>query len=499
MGNDGSLRRPLSERPRHELRSPRIRAGLIVVGAALAFVRLAPIANAQTFAALSCATCPTWTDVAFTYQVGGGSGVWELPNNEPASLSNDYINNIYHKRWMVGNSYVSRADVRFDAFVTETNFDFFTYNRVGFGGINLTGVIAAPFWTSSTFNGASLQATPLYMIFKTDYSVTRTGFSIGAARVCCTTPLNNDVSPLNENDRFYGVLLGNNDVVYMKYYPPADRDATVALWGTGPDIDLYVRCDALPTPTQWDYRGFSWNAQEFVHVPANQCPAGHPLYVAAHALNVSGPQVFNLAVHAHHPAHHIAGYIAKTTYNADLGTLNSWKGRLNDGARRFFGLTEGSIYPTTVEVRNNTGTGENIRINSGSGRANSGLCTGVINLYPGNDGRTVAHESGHFFGCLNDEYHDVSGGSQSHCGHSFMGNFYQSQMNNNFCYCNSWNGSVCAANEGDHNTDGNVVPNSIRPPAWNVFPTRPYINYPTATPDNYNYVNFDFNNLVGNF
>ena len=208
-----------------------------------------------------------------------------------------------------------KADVRFDAFVTEYIHDYFMYWRDGSQTFNITAAPAVPFWTNTGPGTLSLQAQPLSMLFVTDYSVTNTGFSIGRARVCCDSGQNNNTITMVENTRYYGMVLATNDVVYAKYYPPTNRDVTVALWGTGPDIDLYVRCGALPTPTQWDYRGFSSDAQEFVHIPANQCP-GTALYIAGHAFNINGAQTFNMAVHAHDPGHHIVGMMAKTTFNA---------------------------------------------------------------------------------------------------------------------------------------------------------------------------------------
>ena len=160
----------------------------------------------------------------------------------------------------------------------------------------------------------------------------------------------------------------------------------------------------------------------------------------------------------------------------------------------------------SVDVQNNTGSAA-ILISSGSGKAKvhytSYPCDGTayMDLYtPGNpalEPRVVAHENGHLFGCLYDEYNDVAG-TPSHCGHSIMGNFFASPNNQNLCYCDNWNGSVCAVNAGDHNRDGNATPNPIRPPAWNAITTAPYVNVPTQTPDNYNYENFYFNFLMAN-
>lgn len=48
----------------------------------------------------------------------------------------------------------------------------------------LTGVVSTPTWYDLTVS-QSLQATPMDMLFHTDYSVTHRGFAIGRARVCC--------------------------------------------------------------------------------------------------------------------------------------------------------------------------------------------------------------------------------------------------------------------------------------------------------------------------
>jgi hypothetical protein len=479
-----------------------IRTNLVAAGALLAAVCFSTTSSAQLFAPINC-SASTWTNVAFTYQVGGGSGVWELPT-DPANPSN-YINNLYSRRWIIGNQYIADVQIEFDGFSTEAGHDFFSYNRVGYGTISLSGTFSTPSWKTANVPGLSLQDSPLYTIFNSDSVNTSTGFSIAAAKVICGVQDNNVGGGLRENDRNCGILLGQNDTVYTSYHPWNNtNDITVALWPNAPgvnDIDLYVRCDALPTVTQYDYAGLSYDAQEFVHIPAGQCPYGHTLYIAVNAFDQSFAASFNLTVQNHDPGYHFAGVIARTEFNATAEEMGLWSDTLQKGARRFFGAAEGTFYMTNVDVRNNTGSGEAFQLNNYSDRADVDVCyiplgcDRRIHLFTDdiNAPLTVAHEMGHYFGILADEYDDDNG---SHCGHSIMGNYYESPMNNNFCYCGNWNEGTnhCDASRGDHSKDGDV--GSSEEPVWSVLVSAPYVNVPDATPDNYNYENFDFNGLV---
>ena len=82
------------------------------------------------------------------------------------------------------------------------------------------------------------------------------------------------------------MLLGTDDVVYFRVPDDMTAERSVAMWGdpsNNNDFDIYVRCNAPPTPTVWDYRGYSVGAQEFLHLPQYGCPVPPLFLLSAHA------------------------------------------------------------------------------------------------------------------------------------------------------------------------------------------------------------------------
>jgi hypothetical protein len=110
----------------------------------------------------------------------------------------------------------------------------------------------------------------------------------------------------------------------------------------------------------------------------------------------------------------------------------------------------------------------------------------VFQSYFGNPGG-MAHEFGHRWFCLGDEYVN---GSQWQCGHSIMANPFGDQ--HNFCNNNT------DFNRIEHPRDAQpgVTPTTL-PAAWTQAANAGAITGSlSGTPDNYNYAGFDFNGLA---
>jgi hypothetical protein len=438
---------------------------------------------------IQCALCPTLTEVPWTYRVGGGTGVFDLPSDPncgptPGNPCPHYINNLRNFTHVGANRFVERIDFRVDAFDSELCCDVLNLSRAGLARTSLRGTPALG-WYPLPADGTSLEAKPAFLEFATDLSVTRQGFNLGAVRVCCGTP-DNDPMILSQSMRFSGVLLGDRDTVYYRTFNlGASQHQTLVLNGApGTDFDLYLRCGALPTGTQFDFRGFSADSQEHLEIP-QFCAA---MFVAVNSFRGAGK--YDLYMAFHRPGSHhtmTAGF----DFAATAAQIGQFASTLQGAARRFFGATEGQHSIDRIDLFTNRDCGNcngaacDICFRNAPGTANSPVCrAGTINVFQSYFGSPagVAHEFGHRWFCLGDEYVN---GNQWQCGHSIMANPFGDQ--HNFCY------------DGDHPRD----PLPGAPPtglasAWRQASNARVISSEiSSTPDNYDFADFDFNGAVG--
>lgn len=339
--------------------------------------------------------------------------------------------------------------------------------------------------------------------FHTDYSVTKDGARINAARVCCqsTVPSGGSGSSyVRPYLRYQGALLGTNDVVYLYAdngqgeFPSCGNHKTLAVWSDTPgtDFDVYVRCNVRPTETQWDYIGYSVGSQEFVHIPGGECTCPGSWNIAVHSYSGSGQ--FNLVWAEHYPSQH-RNITAGTDFSASSSQMDVFENTLRGAARRFFGATEGTQMIARIDLCNNAscnncgGSKCNLCFHNQNGTANSPICgSSWVDVYQTYHGYPagIAHEWGHKYFCAEDEYEEGSG--LHYCGHSIMNS---SPYLNDFCY-------EYSASHSDHGKDRDPgISQTSLDAAWtqayNAGVT-PWI--PAETPDSYNYENFDFNDLA---
>lgn len=474
-------------------------------------------ALAATFSPVQCSPCPAWTSVNWTY-----NSTAELapdPNNGAS-----YNNNILHFRYFLASAYVSQVQFELSSFSTEQNSD--SLNLVQQGqttSVNLTGNLSPmPQWVQPA-TPSMLQAAPLQLRFTSDESGSFPGFYIDQARVCCasqpTTAL--PTRGMVNGERYTGVLLGANDVVYTwRNAGPAGTRLHLALWGpiTGSDFDLYARCNALPTPSAWDLRGYSSDTNEFVFGGTDQCVGGI-WYIAVHAY--SGVGQF-----------HVVGSDAKVSSdeavsgvipsirvgvnsNVAPSTLSSIQQTMVKALKYLYGATEGKIFFSACQLWNNAGAtcsncgGQpcDVCFVAGVGQSNAPLCSlsSAANITSGSgywqSHQGVAHELSHRYLCTQDEYVAKDGSKNCdkdglnecnwHCGHSIMANPFSGQ--NNFCLKADQTMTVDHPRDG---TSGFVPPNTASSWDWILVSSQRVTSIPAYTPDNFDYLGHDFNGAI---
>jgi hypothetical protein len=495
-------------------------------------VAVATAAPSSAFAIISFtpvapATCPAQTEVNWNYNVGNvGTGTWMVANDE-----NDpsvYANNLNYITEVTANELVNGIGFRFQSFGIEKNFDFF--NLYAFQGPNQnlvevseTDTLPANTWVDMhvpTAIGAPLNDVLLQ--FTTDYSNGGPGIAIDRARVCTDNPwrpLTYQGTNVGAGERYTGVLLGTNDVVRFTMPVGSTKSGdtctkahdTFALIGDtspGNDFDLYVRCGADPTPTQWDFRGFSSLPQEYIHATNVTCPCGSSWHVAVHSFNGSG--FFNFYNHKHYASEHRSNLTASVLCNAPSAQVNQYQSELTRGMRYFYGTNEGTrFWDNYTLTNNNLINNSDIWYYCSNGRPSSDLCgpgpgswlcsfeqCQVYMYQDWFDGATLTHEISHHVNCIAEEYADGDGAGTVQCGHSVMAS--QWFQNTNYCYCNNQPSgqNKCAYQAGDHGWD--PVPITLTHEqsgtAWiNLAPRSPISV--TSTPDNYDFNDFLFGNL----
>jgi hypothetical protein len=452
-----------------------------------------------------------------------------LPSNP--NIWNQYNNFMNNVTFISGNEYIESFGFHVNSFSMERNYDYLSVYanapQILTGGPSYGNNIAG-WYDFRADMGGSLPTTYMNLMFNSDYSVSDTGVFLDQAEVCTNNPgktLYNAEGPLVPYYRTSGVLLGTGDVAYFNVPVGSAKSGdtcssahdTFAMWGgpnggpNGVDFDLYVRCNAQPTNTQWDYRGFSSDPQEFIHATTDTCPCGSYWHVAVQSFRGAG--WFNLVNHKHYASEHRSeARVYAVTFHPPIpnAQLNAYATEMSRGVKHFFGANEGARYWDGVGLYQATNTlyqEINIYADVNNGRPNSDRCAsgswycflgGLCELYLYNnwfDGPTLSHELGHHLNCLDDEYDNPS--QDILCGHSIMAS--QFYTNSNYCWCTNQQGNMCASGYGDHGRDTTpLYMTSVQTgAAWSNLASRAPYQPITMTPDNYDYTQFDFDGLYG--
>ncbi|MBI4704720.1 MAG: hypothetical protein HY744_26760 [Deltaproteobacteria bacterium] len=469
-----------------------------------------PIGPSDPDCAGCCPLPPATREIAWHYYSN------ELPYYPNCGLACDdfpghacprYTNHLDHTRWATANAYVKQFGFYVNSFETEYCCDKLKYGEDGQPLQELKGTVS-PQWLSIGVSG-SLQATPAVFVFHTDYSWGYPGFYLGSARVQCQSSPATDPAYLRPFYRHTGVLLGWEDTVYFQTpgtSAAAAKHVTFQLWSPVPNanFDLYARCNALPTDSQYDFASTSSDSMEYIHTPAQQCIYGTWYLAVFQAGSIAGQ--FNLVRtdHWHHEHHTLR---AGTNFNASAGQLDTMKIGLENGMRDFFAATEGTVLIEHVDLWNSNDCSncngaqcdvcfEQVEDCDGSccpccGHA-SGLCASspvYIHQACWANGETLSHEWGHKYFCADDEYYNVSD-PKYQCGHSIMAKSNGDQ--NNMCWFHN-------DDFQDHKMDkGCGAADTGLPSAWDQANNADVTPWkPSETPDNYDYWSFDFDNHAG--
>lgn len=446
-----------------------------------------------------------------------------------------YSNTLNSSRRLLANKYVQRVRFNLNSFSTELNYDFLTLETSVGTSWSGSGSSVPTGWQSTYFWGPYLQRNPYLWRFRSDDSNTGTGFDITALDVRCDptgqSPSLVPVDPAAPYTRETGVLLGQNDVVYTYFPVNPGQTMYVSGWqhpnftssANWLDLDIFVKCGSVPT-SEYDaqYSSSSSDPREFITLPP-VCGSAN-WYVAVKSFAGSGQ--FNLVtgtIRSPNPAGMTVG-LEWTPSPAEKSQLDNW---LVLTSRRLLGMTEGQVLFGNWKYYGFAGGG------SGTGYANHcvnrcgaypcKVCIHAANdllanngvgaqVYPDDpladvhvsrdgfnsaDPRLLAHELGHGYLSLGDEYLGPDDGRntsppprvlQTLCGHSMM-SIHNGPSNN---LCTSWDHGFNRLFTSPH-------PSSVSPPmpaAWPTLHSLFGFDVPVGTPDNYNYADHDFGGAI---
>lgn len=486
----------------------RVTRPVLAMGAALLACLAVPLHAAAQFTPLTCTACTSGTQTV-SYDWSTSTTVPSDPNC--AGTTGDpcphYIPNYRQSRQIVFNPHVQRFDFNFSFFETEMGYDYFRYGNYGGSLTSLSGnPTLATFRSITTSSSAGFQAVPAVFRFESDVIIGDEGIDVSAARVCCSNTGDTGYSGrwVFPRDIVDGYLLGSWDVVKFRVLnSSATTNLMLVLQNDGSsDFEIYARCNAQPTATAYSYKTIGTGGGDRVLPLANgACPASSTWYIAVRS--ESGAGQFTLRAHDYFPAdvHYQSVGIG---FNASSSQVTGMMNAISQAARELYGATEGAQQVRYLEFFNNAGAnctncnGSNcnicFRTCTGTGSccdATYGWIALCQDYYTSSGGQM--HEMVHRFtngsgpGFLADEY--AGGGSTSLCGHSVLNaNPFGDQ--NNLCF------------GFDHEADKTPGAGSTgRSSSHEWF----YANGGTPTqylsshdtPDNYDYINFDFGGWWG--
>ena len=468
--------------------------------------------NAEAFTPQMCGLCSAnqWTTLGWYYADDEWLGTYPVPTFTEGDgfvqhqLGSDahYENNIDNVRMFLASANVSGLRVFYDHFETEPGYDFVSMQQSSTMHY-FTGVQAANSWTQIAIT-SPLQWFPMTIRFKADISIRQRGFLFNKVQVCCSPNPAYVSQTVALGVRQTGVLQGLGDVVYLRISdPPIGQIANLMLWSLpGRNFDLKVRCDAFPTPTNYDASATTLDEDEMLQVPRLGCSTGL-IYVAVYnAGNVTGQ--FNF----------IASRM-KTSMLKDITVglegpfptatqLSAMKKAVVNSAKRYFGATEGQHFIRSISWLQNTGTNCtncgssrcDVCIKSGTIRAENvgGPCAGWIkidqNAILGE--KILNHEWGHRYFCVRDEYKEKPGSICPLCGHTIMNGPVGISLND-FCI----DTETFVSHHRDGQQDLSDCTGNVYHASWQDAPSGANLVFtPHLTPDPFNYVRHSFNDLI---
>lgn len=366
--------------------------------------------------------CAAGTVVPMPIDTGSGSLLFERDLNAAGIANNvNSLPLVLHANWKVG-----QVDLHFTSFQLESGYDKLwvtehfsdTWEDQVF-----TGNMGA--FTASV-NPGNWDKYGVELVTVTDYSVNSTGFTMDTATVqSCRPPIVLDAAQLTPSRHNGGLLLGTSDTVYFQAAAAgAGKKLNVAMWSDVPgvDFDLFARCNAYPTTDQWDYRGYSGDAQEFLSMDSSRCGPGGTWYIAVNSY--SGKGMFHLTSGVSFASQELTVRVT-TEQNESAATIDAIADTMLRGMRVLYGMTEGGFLVNQIQVCNKPVNGTcpgSPSVVFKRSCTRSFASGGVISmcLPQWTDPLVVAHEAGHAYLALPDEYQDVNGGSQAQCGHTMM-------------------------------------------------------------------------------
>jgi hypothetical protein len=222
-----------------------------------------PIA-APSAAEFTPINCSNQVNLPWTFNVGGdSSNVAIYPYDE---VNFPYNNRLSPVKMLIANEFVTKVKVRASSFYTEAGHDYFKlcdyYGAICdyYSGLKLPNT-----WFSKSTTTA--QSYPIRWQFESDSSVGYGGIRFdyiavecgGVGMEWCYT------IPSYPGWNMTGVLLGENDVVYMKVpVRNSDRLNFLLSGQDGKNFDLYIKCGSFPSATSYNYSATTSDSNEFI-------------------------------------------------------------------------------------------------------------------------------------------------------------------------------------------------------------------------------------------
>lgn len=322
---------------------------ILKVAVAFGIVASTSLAKADVGTPIQCTSCSSgWTTTTFNRRLG----VDTASDITLRRYALEYANNIDTSFYVVNNAYTSKWQFHTSAFQTESGFDWLGYKRATDPNPMslLTGTVTSGHYGP---DGGG-QSSPVLMRFYSDPSVTFSGVVLDSARTCCNTTRNDGVLQFPKHSRITGHLYGTGDTVYMSFpgnSTPSIHESLV-MWGRGTpgsDFDIYVRCGAKPTTSDWHSSSSSQNeAIHFGDSYTTTCASSW--YVAV--TSYSGSGTFDLMWTTHKSAQH-KSLRAGINFSASSSQLDLIRAELTAFSRLMYGATEGNLYIADVTLYNN--------------------------------------------------------------------------------------------------------------------------------------------------